>query len=45
MKSGKYIPLGIGAAIAIAVIIFVISYNEKPETPKIDSLSLDFTYE
>jgi len=45
MKSRKYIHLGIGAAVAIAVIMFVISYNEKPETPKIDSLSLDFTYD
>ena len=45
MKSRKYLPVGIGVAVAIGVIIFVISYNEKPETPKIDALSLDFTYD
>ena len=45
MKSRKYLPVGIGVAVAIGVIIFVISYNEKPETPKIDVLSLDFTYD
>jgi len=45
MKSRKYISLGIAAAIAIAVIIFVISYYEKSQPPKIDSLSLDFTYD
>ena len=45
MKSRKYLYLGIGGAVAIAAIIFVISYNEKSETPKVDSLSLDFTYD
>ncbi len=45
MKSGKYVSFGIGAVVVIVLIIFVISYNEKPETPKIDSLSLDFTYD
>jgi len=45
MKSGKYLTLGIGVAAIIAVIIFVISYNGKSETPKVDSLSLDFTYD
>lgn len=45
MKSRKYIPVVIGVAVAIAVIIFVISYNVKPETPKVDLLSLDFTYD
>jgi len=45
MKSRKYLTLGIGVAAAIAVIIFVIYYNEKSETPKVDSLSLDFTYD
>lgn len=45
MKSRKYLYLGIGGAVAIAAIIFVISYNGKSETPKTDSLSLDFTYD
>ncbi len=45
MKSRKYLTLGIGVAATIAVIIFVIYYNEKSETPKVDSLSLDFTYD
>jgi len=45
MKSGKYLILGIGVVAAIAVIAFVISYNGKSETPKVDSLSLDFTYD
>jgi len=45
MKSRKYLSIGIGVAVTIAVIVFVISYNEKSETPKIDLLSLDFTYD
>lgn len=45
MKFGKYLYVGIGAAVAVAVMIFMFSYNEKSETPKIDSLSLDFTYD
>lgn len=45
MKSRKYLVLGIGVAAVIAVIVFAISYNGKSETPKIDSLSLDFTYD
>lgn len=45
MKSGKYLYVGIGAAVTVAIIIFMISYNEKSETSKIDSLSLDFTYD
>jgi hypothetical protein len=45
VKSRKYLTLGIGVAATIAVIIFVIYYNEKSETPKVDSLSLDFTYD
>lgn len=45
MKSRKYLTLGIGVAAIIAVMIFVISYNGKSETPKVDSLSLDFTYD
>ncbi len=45
MNSRKYVSLGIGITVAIAAIIFVISYNEKSETPKTDSLSLDFTYD
>lgn len=45
MKSGKYLYAGIGAAVIIAAITFVIFYDEKPETSKIDSLSLDFTYD
>ena len=45
MESKKYVFTGVGAAVAIIAIIFVIFYNEKPETPKVDSLSLDFTYD
>ena len=45
MKFRKYLVLGIGAAVAIAAIVFVISYNGKSETSKTDSLSLDFTYD
>ncbi|HSB56418.1 MAG TPA: hypothetical protein VLD38_01220 [Nitrosopumilaceae archaeon] len=45
MKSRKFIPVGIGSAIAIVVIIFVISYFGKSQPSKIDSLSLDFTYD
>jgi len=45
VKSRKYLVLGIGVAATIAVIVFVISYNGKSETSKIDSLSLDFTYD
>lgn len=45
MKSRKYLTLGIGVAAIIVVIIFVISYNGKSETPKVDSLSSDFTYD
>ena len=45
MKFRKHLILGIGAAVAIAAIVFVISYNGKSETSKTDSLSLDFTYD
>lgn len=45
MKYKKYISLGIGVAASFAVMVFVISYNGKSETSKIDSLSLDFTYD
>ncbi|HXV38838.1 MAG TPA: hypothetical protein VD699_04635 [Nitrosopumilaceae archaeon] len=45
MKSRKYLILGIGVVAAIAAIALVISYNGKSETPKVDSLSLDFTYD
>ena len=45
MKSRKYVFVVIGAAVAIAAMVSVIYYNEKSETPKIDSLSLDFTYD
>jgi len=45
VKYKNYISLGIGGATAIAVIVFVIFYNGKSETPKVDSLSLDFTYD
>jgi hypothetical protein len=45
VKYRKHLVLGIGVAAAITVIMFVIYYNEKSEISKIDSLSLDFTYE
>ena len=45
MKFRKHLILGIGATVAIAAIVFAISYNGKSETSKTDSLSLDFTYD
>lgn len=45
MKSKKYLFVGIGVAAVIAVAISVLYYTEKPETPKVDLLALDFTYD
>jgi len=45
MKYQKYIFVGVGIVAAIIIIILFMSYGGKTETPKTDSLSLDFTYD
>lgn len=45
MKSKKYLFVGIGVVAAISIAISVLYYTEKPETPKVDLLALDFTYD
>ncbi|MGQ0794866.1 MAG: hypothetical protein ACT4N5_01615 [Nitrosopumilaceae archaeon] len=44
MKYAKHLFLGIGIA-TMAIIIALTLYNEKTEIQKIDTLSLDFTYD
>jgi hypothetical protein len=45
VKSKKYLFVGIGVAAAIAVAMSVLYYDKKPETPQVDLLALDFTYD